>query len=137
MAACRHPAGEVVPPSSAAPATREVVMVANLVNDSLKAEQYLAYHRKVWPKVEAGFRKAGYQDIRLFRFNRTLVMIITVPANADLAAMGRAAEAFDPKCKEWNDRMAGYQVGVPGTLPGQKWVQADLFYHFSGDSTTH
>lgn len=116
--------------------TRDVVMVANLADDSLKMDQYLAYHQKIWPEVEAGFRKAGYKNIRLYRFNRTLVMIVTVAADADLGAMGRMAESYDPKCREWNNMMAAYQVGVPGSLPGEKWVEAKLFYQFKGDSST-
>jgi L-rhamnose mutarotase len=127
LASCRH-TGSI--------GTRDVVMVANLVDDSLKANQYLAYHQKVWPEVEAGFRKAGYWNIRLYRYKRTLVMIVTVAADADLGAMGRVAEAYDPKCREWNNLMAGYQVGVPGTQPGEKWVQTDLFYQFNGKDST-
>ncbi|TDW95927.1 L-rhamnose mutarotase [Dinghuibacter silviterrae] len=126
FASCRHPVST---------ATRDVVMVVNLVDDSTKVSQYLAYHQKVWPEVEAGFRKAGYKDIRLYRYNRTLVMIVTVPANADLGEMGRVAESYDPKCREWNRMMDAFQVGVPGTAPGQKWAQADLFYRFTGDTT--
>ena len=125
LASCRHPDP---------PGTRDIVMVANLVDDSLKVDQYLAYHRKIWPEVEAGFRKAGYRNIRLYRFNRTLVMIVTIPADADPGAMGRVAEAYDPKCREWNQLMAGYQVGVPGARLGEKWVQADLYYQFNLDS---
>jgi L-rhamnose mutarotase len=126
LAACRRP----VPPG-----TRDVVMVVNLVDDSLKARQYLSYHQKVWPEVEAGFRKAGYKNIRFYRCNRTMVMIVTVPADADLAEMGRIAESYDPKCREWNRMMEAYQVGVPGTQPGQKWAQADLYYQFKADTT--
>jgi hypothetical protein len=66
-----------------------------------------------------------------------MVMIVTVPADADLGAMGKAAEAYDPQCREWNNLMAGYQVGVPGTKPGEKWVQMELYYQFKGDDSTH
>lgn len=126
LASCRQ---------AAPPATRDVVMVVNLVDDSLKIARYLAYHQKVWPEVEAGFRRAGYRDIRLYRYNRSVVMIVTVPVGADLAAMGRAAEAYDPRCAEWNRMMDTFQLGVPGTRPGQKWVQADLYYEFKADTT--
>ncbi|HTJ11622.1 MAG TPA: L-rhamnose mutarotase [Dinghuibacter sp.] len=126
LAACRQPVSTKA---------RDVVMVVNLVDDSVKVRQYLAYHQNVWPEVEAGFRKAGYKNIRLYRCERTVVMIVTVPADADLAAMGRTAEAYDPRCGAWNRMMDAYQVGVPGTQPGQKWVQADLFYQFKADTT--
>jgi len=111
--------------------TKDVVFIVNLVNDEQKVKEYLAYHQKVWPEVEVGFRKAGYKKINIYRFNRSLVMIITVPQNADLNLMGKIAEAYDKKCREWNEKMNAYQVGVPGTSEGQKWVQAQALYTFN------
>jgi L-rhamnose mutarotase len=111
--------------------TKDLVFIVNLVNDEQKVKEYLAYHQKIWPEVEAGFRKAGYKKINLYRYNNSLVMIVTIPKNADINEMGRLAEGYDIKCKEWNRRMAGYQAGVSGTAEGQKWVQADLMYSFS------
>ncbi len=110
--------------------TKTIVFVVNLVNDEQKVKEYLAHHQKVWPQVEAGFRKAGYKKIELYRFNRSLVMIVTIPKNADIDSMGKIAEGYDIKCREWNQMMDKYQVGVPGTLEGQKWVQTERIYSF-------
>jgi len=110
--------------------TKDLVFMVNLVNDEQKVKEYLAYHQKVWPEVEAGFRKAGYKKINIYRFNRSLVMIVTIPKNADINKMGQLAEAYDKKCKEWNQRMDPYQVGVAGTSKGQKWVKTELLYSF-------
>ena len=41
----------------------EKVFVVNIVPDSVKLKEYLNYHAKVWPEVEAGFKKAGYKKI--------------------------------------------------------------------------
>src|SRR5690349_4699230 len=89
----------------------ERVFVANLLKDEHKLEQYLAYHKQVWPEVEAGFRKAGYKKITLYRFKYLLVMTITVPEQADLQQMSRTAEAYDKRCAEWNRVMSQYQTG--------------------------
>ncbi|MCO5234994.1 MAG: L-rhamnose mutarotase [Chitinophagaceae bacterium] len=113
--------------------TKELVFVVNLVNDESKINEYLRYHEKVWPEVEAGFRKAGYREIKMFRFNTTLVMTIRIPENADVNQIGRMAEAYDEKCAEWNQIMSGYQVGVTGTNEGQKWAEAKLFYFFRNE----
>lgn len=110
--------------------TKDLVFVVDLVDDEEKVKEYLAYHHKVWPEVEAGFKKAGYKKIKLYRFNRSVVMIITVPENADLNRMGQIAEAYDKKCKEWNQRMDGYQVGVSGVPVGKKWIQTEEIYSF-------
>ena len=113
--------------------TKTLVFVVNLVNDEQKVKEYLAHHYKVWPEVEAGFRKAGYKKIELYRFNKSLVMIVTVPKNADLDSMGKIAESYDAKCREWNQMIDQYQVGVAGTSEGQKWVQAERIYSFKNE----
>ena len=59
--------------------TKTLVFVVNLVNDEQKVNEYLAHHQKVWPQVEAGFRKAGYKKIELYRFNKSVVMLVTIP----------------------------------------------------------
>lgn len=109
---------------------KELVFVVNLVNDEKKVQEYLNYHKKIWPEVEAGFKKAGYKKITLYRFNKSIVMIVTVPENADLNRMGQVAESYSEKCKDWNQLMSQYQVGVAGVAPGQKWAQTEEIYSF-------
>lgn len=109
----------------------ERVFVVNIADNDSKLKEYLQYHKQVWPEVEAGFKKAGYKKIVLYRYANLLVMTITVPAGADLNNMGKIAEAYDPKCAQWNKLMSNYQVGVKGTKPGETWVEAVPFYSFS------
>jgi len=111
----------------------EKVFVVNIVPDPAKLKAYLDYHAHVWPEVEAGFRKAGYRRITLYRYDHLVVMTILVPAGADLAQMGKTAEAYDKRCAEWNTMMSGYQAGVTGTKPGETWVEATPFYRFDKD----
>lgn len=113
--------------------TKEYVFVVNLVNEASKITEYLEYHKKIWPEVEAGFRKAGYKEIRMLRFNTTLVMTVRIPQNADINQIGSIAEAYNKKCAEWNQTMNSYQVGVTGTNEGQKWAEAKLFYSFKNE----
>ena len=109
----------------------EKIFVVNTVDDNKKLNEYLAYHKQVWPEVEGGFKKAGYKSITLYRFHDLIVMAITVPKNADLNKMGKLAESYSPRCAEWNKLMNTYQKGVKGTSAGQKWVEAIPFYKFS------
>jgi len=106
------------------------VFVVNIVPNEQKLKEYLSYHAQVWPEVEAGFRKAGYKKIALYRYHYLVVMVVTVPKNADLANMGKMAESYSPKCAAWNKLMAGYQTGVPGTNAGATWVEAFPYYQF-------
>jgi len=109
----------------------EKIFVVNTVDNNKKLNEYLDYHKHIWPEVEAGFKKAGYKSITLYRFNDLIVMRITVPKNANLNAMGKLAESYSPRCVEWNKVMNNYQKGVAGTTPGQKWVEVIPFYKFS------
>ena len=96
-----------------------------------KLKEYLEYHASVWPEVEAGFKLAGYKEINMFRFKQFIVMQIKVPAGSDLSEMSRKAAESHPRCAEWNKRMDSYQIGLPGTSNGQKWVELDEFYSFT------
>ncbi len=113
------------------PATEEKIFVVNITPDKKKLAEYLQYHEKVWPEVEAGFQKAGYQKITLYRYQHLLVMKIQVPLGADMQKMGKIAEGYSPRCAEWNKMMAAHQEGVPGTQPGETWVEALPFYEFN------
>ncbi|HWV64195.1 L-rhamnose mutarotase [Chitinophaga sp.] len=112
-------------------ALQEHVFVVNIVKDPQKLKAYLDYHQHIWPEVEAGFKKAGYRKITLYRYNYLLVMTIAVPAGADLGQMGKTAEAYDKRCAEWNRLMDGYQEGVPGAGEHEKWVETTPFYQFN------
>lgn len=106
------------------------LFVVNIDTADTKLQEYLNYHNNIWPEVEAGFKKAGYREIKLFRFQHLIVMSVTVPEGADLAEMGKLAEASNKRCAEWNQLMDTYQMGVPGTAEGQKWVEVTEFYSF-------
>jgi len=109
----------------------EKVFVVNTVDSTKKLGEYLTYHKQVWPEVEAGFKKAGYKSITLYRFKDLIVMTIQVAKDADLNAMGKLAESYSPRCAEWNKLMNTYQKGVNGTSAGQTWVEAAPFYKFN------
>lgn len=121
------------PERDSKPELKEYVFVVNIVPDSLKLKEYLDYHAHIWPEVEAGFRKAGYRKITLYRHGYLLVMTLSVPADANLDQMGKTAESYDKRCAEWNRLMDGYQTGVAGTGKNEKWVEAAPFYRFVKD----
>jgi L-rhamnose mutarotase len=111
----------------------EKVFVVNIIDGEKPLQEYLHYHEHIWPEVEAGFKKAGYKRITLYRYDHLLVMTVMIPENADLNAMGKLAESYSSRCAEWNKLMSGYQTGVAGTSPGQTWVEAKPFYSFHNE----
>lgn len=111
----------------------ERLFVVNIVPGDQKLKEYLNYHQHIWPEVEAGFKKAGYQKITMSRFKNLVVMSVVIPKGANLDSISKVAEDSDPKCAEWNRVMGTYQVGVPGTQRGQKWVETKQFYSFENE----
>jgi L-rhamnose mutarotase len=111
-------------------AYEEHIYAVSISTEPNKLQEYLAYHDSIWPEVEAGFKLAGYKEINMFRFEQFIVMQIKVPAGANLSEMSKNAADSHPRCAEWNQLMDTYQIGLPGTSNGQKWVELNEFYSF-------
>lgn len=110
----------------------EHVFAVRLVEDSSMVEKYLNYHKNIWPEVEAGFKKAGYENIRLYHYENYLSMIVKIPKGSDLGKMGQVSNDSHPRVAEWNKLMDSFQRGLPGTLEGQTWVEMEKYYEFKG-----
>ncbi len=108
----------------------EHVFAVRLIEDSSMVEKYLNYHKNVYPEVEAGFQKAGYESIRLYHFENYITMIVRVPKGSDLGEMGQISSDSNPRVAEWNKLMDGFQKGLPGTLEGQTWMEMEKYYEF-------
>ena len=108
----------------------EYVFGVCLVDDSSIVQEYLNYHQNIWPEVEKGFQKAGYENIRLYRFENYVTMIVKVPKGADLGIMGQICNDSHPRVAEWNKLMDSFQKGLPGTEEGQTWVALEKYYEF-------
>ena len=108
----------------------EHVFGVRLVEDTVIIEKYLNFHQNVWPEVEKGFKKAGYEHIRLFRFGNYVTMVVKVPAGSDLGRMGQISSESHPRVAEWNKLMDSLQKGLPGTVKGQTWVEMEKIYEY-------
>ena len=97
----------------------ELVFAVKLINDSTRISEYLKYHEAVWPEMEAGFKSAGFQSIKLYRTANLVTMILKIPKGADLGIMSKSAEDHHPRNKEWNKLMSEYQMGLPHVEEGQ------------------
>jgi len=113
--------------------TKDQVFIVMLPDDSVRIHEYLYYHHNIWPEVEAGFKKAGYENIRLFIFGNILTMIVSIPEGASLDEMSKISQNYHEKVKKWNVLMASYQQGVPGTSEGQTWVEMQKIYEFKSE----
>ena len=101
------------------------LLTANLVSDSKKQKEYLEYHStqfEKWPDISKGFCNAGFQQLLLFKNERQLMLVISIPKGKTLDELNPKTVENNPKMIEWNKIMGKYQEGIEGTKKGETWV---------------
>ncbi len=102
-----------------------VVLSTSLVADEALQKEYLDYHAtqfEKWPEVAKGFCNADFQQLRILKNGRQLMLVISIPKGADLDQLNPKTTLNNPRVEEWNNLMKKYQEGIAGTKPGEVWV---------------
>lgn len=98
------------------------VMTCNLVEDPAAQAEYLDYHARqgeLFPEVAAGFARAGYEQVLVFRQGRRLMLVISFPQGHSLSELDPLTTKDNPRVDVWNGIMAAYQENIdhPGDAP--------------------
>ena len=102
-----------------------IILTASLVEDITLQKEYLDYHAtqfEKWPEVAKGFCNASFQQLLLYRNDRQLMLIISIPKGENLDKLNPKTTENNPRVDEWNSRMKKYQEGISGTKKGETWV---------------
>lgn len=102
-----------------------IILSASLVKDEQLQKEYLDYHQtqfKKWPEVSKGFCNAEFQRLAIFKKERQLMLIISIPKGKSLDELNPKTTLDNPKVDEWNAIMKKYQEGIEGTKPDEVWV---------------
>ncbi|PZP41993.1 MAG: hypothetical protein DI598_17485, partial [Pseudopedobacter saltans] len=102
-----------------------IIMTANLVSDPAKQQEYIDYHQsqfEKWPEVSGGFCNASFQQVLVFKNERQLMLVITIPKGQRLDKLNPKTTENNPKVVEWNKLMSQYQEGIEGTKNGETWI---------------
>jgi hypothetical protein len=102
-----------------------IILSANLVKEEKLQKEYLAYHKtqfEKWPEISKGFCKAEFQRLAIFKNDRQLMLIISIPKGKSLDELNPKTTENNPKVDEWNAIMKKYQEGIEGTKPDEVWV---------------
>lgn len=103
-----------------------IIMTANLVNDELLQTEYMEYHRtqfEEWPEVSAGFCNAEFQQLLVFRNDRQLMLVISIPKGKTLDELNPKTTENNPRVDEWNSIMGKYQEGIEDAPDDAVWVE--------------
>ena len=104
---------------------KNIILTANLVKDEKLQNEYLQYHKtqfKEWPEVAQGFCNANFQQLLVFKNERQLMLVISIPKDGNLDELNPKTTENNLKVVQWNELMKKYQEGIPGTKPGEVWV---------------
>jgi len=102
-----------------------IILTANLVKDKQKQQEYLNYHStqfEKWPELSKGFCNASFQQLLLFKNERQLMLVISIPKGESLDKLNPKTVENNPRVNDWNNIMKQYQEGIAGTKPGEIWV---------------
>jgi len=102
-----------------------IILSANLVKDEKMQKEYLDYHKtqfEKWPEISKGFCNAEFQRLAIFKKERQLMLIISIPKGKKLDDLNPKTTLNNPKVDEWNAIMKKYQEGIEGTKPDETWV---------------
>ena len=104
-------------------------LCCDLKNDPALIARYREYHApgNAWPEITESIRSAGITDMQIFLAGNRLFMVMETDETFDPAAKA-AADAANPKVREWEELMDTFQQRLPFAEDGVKWVEMDRIF---------
>ena len=102
-----------------------IVLTANLVSDEKLQKEYVDYHTtqfEKWPEIAKGFCNADFQQLQVFKFEKQLILVISIPKGESLDKLNPKTTQNNPRVDEWNALMKKYQTGIEGAKPDETWI---------------
>ena len=101
---------------------RQFCLTLDLRDDAKLIEEYERYHQdgNVWPEVLESIKSSGIDDMRIYRLETRLVMIIE--ANDSFSFEAKAlADQQNAKVQEWEALMEKFQRVDEQNKEKEKW----------------
>jgi L-rhamnose mutarotase len=95
--------------------------------DAKLMEEYIGYHKAVWPEIQQSIRDAGVLDMQIFELGARLFMIMDTD---DGFSFERKAEMdrTNPRVQEWEALMARFQDVGADSDPTKKWRRMEKIF---------
>lgn len=103
-------------------------LALDLKNDAVLIAEYEAYHKRIWPEIEASIRDSGIERMEIYRTGNRLFMIMETKDDFSFDEKSRS-DANNKKVQEWEDLMWKYQQALPHAQPGEKWIMMDKIFN--------
>jgi len=102
-------------------------LALDLKNDAVLIAEYEAYHKRIWPEIEASIKDSGIERMEIYRTGNRLFMIMETKDDFSFDEKSRS-DANNKKVQEWEDLMWKYQQALPHAQPGEKWIMMDKIF---------
>lgn len=98
-----------------------------LVDNPELVEKYIEVHSHVWPEVIAGQHEVGILSMEIYRWGRSLFMIMDTVDDFDFARdMARLAGL--PRQAEWEAYVSQFQGCAAGASSAEKWQMMEKIF---------
>lgn len=106
--------------------TERYYFALDLVDDESRIAEYEAHHQNMWPEVLDSFRRAGIENLELYRTGNRLMMMLETNEQFSFEKK-KAIDEADAVVQQWEKLMSGYQQSLPWSK-GEKWVLMQPIY---------
>ena len=105
-------------------------LTLDLKNDTSLIEEYIEWHKKVWPEVIENIKRTGVEHMEIYRLKNRLFMIMETEDSFSFEKKA-SMDAANEKVQQWEQIMWKYQQSIPGGKEGEKWMLMDKIFSIS------
>ena len=92
-------------------------------------EEYVRYHRKIWPEIESAIHEAGIRNYSIYHFHGELFGYYEYVGPPEDYEERMRALALAPRMREWWDIMEPMQIPHPNRESGAWWAEMEEVFH--------
>ena len=107
--------------------TKRYCLALDLKDDPKLIAEYRRHHERIWPEITKSIRDAGIEDMEIYLLGTRMFMVMEVNDKFSFAAKA-AADAANPKVREWEELMWKFQKPLPNAKPGEKWLRMERIF---------
>ena len=107
---------------------KQYALVTDMPNDPQLINEYIEYHKNVWPDVLKSITDSGILNMKIYHIGNRLYMHITVTDNFSFETK-KTMDLTNPIVQKWERLMSKYQIPVPWATPGEKWTLMNLIFN--------
>ena len=102
-------------------------LILDLQDSPALIQEYLTYHRNVWPEILASIRESGIRNMEIYSVEDRLIMMIDADPEFSFA---RKAELDNgnPAVQRWEALMSQFQKPLRNTPHSEKWRLAPSIF---------